>query len=209
MNIKDERDKKNITQKELADGIGITTRQLMRYENEGLTPKPIVSNAINSFIEKYDINSHGKNQKQIKSKNDTTKNITTNAGIPVYDIEFSLGFTEKIKDSPSVLGYINMEEFRGCDGIVRARGESMAKKINNGDWIGFKRIFDFDVINFGNPYGIVTKEMDMIKYIKKGTDKNSFLLQCENKDYQDFEILKSKILELYLIKTVMPIIAFM
>jgi transcriptional regulator with XRE-family HTH domain len=190
--IKIYRKDNSLSMEKFAEMVNVPKDRLYKWE-KGVTPYHTaevdnVLNFINGIIPK-----------------DTTLPFTP-VGIPVYDVEFSLGFTDIIKNNPNVSGYITLAEFKGCDAIVRAKGESMAKYINNNDWIGIKRIYDFDVLNYGNPYGIVTKEMNMIKYLKKGKKEDTYLLKCENENYDDFEIAKNKILELYLIKTIMPIL---
>jgi transcriptional regulator with XRE-family HTH domain len=200
INIKEIRLQKGLSQQQMADLIDVPKDRLAKWEQRNVVPK------VEDYekIKKLDMD----NFTQIESKSSESSNslLPIPEGVPVYDTEFSLGFNEKIKESPSILGYINLAAFKGCDAIVRAKGESMARYINNNDWIGIKRIYDFDVINYGNPYGIVTKELEMIKYLKKGKSPDTYLLKCENEKFEDFEIKKSKVLELYLIKTVMPIL---
>jgi transcriptional regulator with XRE-family HTH domain len=199
INIKELRVQKGLSQQQMADLIGVPKDRLAKWEQRNIVPKVEDYEKIKSLdMDKFT---------QSKSNHIEIASVLPHAsGVPVYDTEFSLGFNEKIKEIPNILGYINLPEFKGCDAIVRAKGESMAKYINNNDWIGIKRIYDFDVINYGNPYGIVTKELEMIKYLKKGKTADTYLLKCENENFEDFEIKKSKVLELYLIKTVMPIL---
>jgi transcriptional regulator with XRE-family HTH domain len=204
--LKKAREIKGFTQTELATKLGIGLRVYQNYES-GLFPK-YKANQIKEIDSILGTNVYPLiYEKDLHTTDDLETTLPfTPVGIPVYDVEFSLGFTDIIKNNPNVSGYITLAEFKGCDAIVRAKGESMAKYINNNDWIGIKRIYDFDVLNYGNPYGIVTKEMNMIKYLKKGKKEDTYLLKCENENYDDFEIAKNKILELYLIKTIMPIL---
>jgi hypothetical protein len=46
--------------------------------------------------------------------------------------------------------------------------------------------------------------MQLIKYIRKGT-KDTYLLKSQNANFDDFELPIKKVIELYLVKTVLKI----
>lgn len=126
-------------------------------------------------------------------------------GVPVYDIGFTSGFVELFKENkPLILGFLNTPEVVGSDMIVRANGSSMQNVIDDGDWVGLKRITDLEVISYGSIYGIITQDLQLLKYVCKSQKENNFLLKSENSKYQDFDLPIGKILELYIIKVVLP-----
>jgi transcriptional regulator with XRE-family HTH domain len=196
MEVKEIRIKSGLSQQELADATGIPRGRISQWELGNGSPKK----------EDYDILAKYFAKKGISISAQKTINNDATLGVPVYDIEFTAGFLESIRDkSPELVTYINMPEVQGCDYVIRAKGDSMANYINNQDWIGIKRVDDIEVLNYGQPYAIVTKDMLLIKYVRKSKLENNILLKSENANYDDFELPLKKVLELYLVKTVIPI----
>lgn len=107
-------------------------------------------------------------QKRFEQKN-TADSIVN---VPVYDIEFTAGFIEIINTGNNVVGYFNFTEFAGCDAVVRCRNNSMLGIINPNDFVGIRRITDFEDIELGAIYGIVTKNFALFKYIQKAGNNN-------------------------------------
>lgn len=100
-------------------------------------------------------------------------------GVPYYDIDFTASFVmveKSNKKEPT--SYINHPFFDGCDYVVRASGQSMAKAIAHGDAIGLIKIKNWmDFLPFGEIYAIVTNDdFRMIKVITKGETEDCFTL---------------------------------
>ena len=129
-------------------------------------------------------------------------------GVPVYDVEFTAGFAASMKEARETahpIAYLAIPEVIGCDAIVRARGESMCDFINPNDWVGIKQVFDFDVILWGNAYGVVTDELETFKYVRKGEKKGFITLRSHNHEqYEDMPLSIKKIDSLFLVKVVLP-----
>lgn len=202
------RKEKGLTQTQVANSLGIGLRMYQKIE-DGQFPKYKTDNikAIDEILDTklfellYEQNIH---VSEPQTKYNTASNDSQKL-VPVLDTEFSAGFVEQIRDKqPEILTYTNMPEVQGCDYIIRAKGDSMADYINNMDWIGIKMIHDKEVISYGNAYAIVTKDLQLIKYIRKGS-KGNYLLSSRNKDYDDFELPITKVLDLFIIKTVLKI----
>jgi len=126
-----------------------------------------------------------------------------NKGVPVYNLEFSAGLLPfggaDIDLENNILGYMNFPDLKGADAIVKVKGDSMQGYIENGDWIAIKKV-SADIINFGHAYAILTtSELPLIKFIRKGSNTNSVLLRSNNPEFEDFEILKSQISQLFMI----------
>ena len=128
-------------------------------------------------------------------------------GVPVYDVEFSAGavasFMETRGDVP-VIARLLIPEVSGCDAIIRARGDSMDDFIRAGDWIGIKQINDLELILWDYPYAITTDELELIKYLKKGSSSKEVILSSHNKRYSDVVLLRHKIRQLFIVKVVLP-----
>lgn len=156
------------------------------------------SNQKNELKEEYTV--EFRNQKAAE-----TPVVYETKGVPYYDVEFAAGFedfTQNQAINPSA--YVVHPFFNGCDYVIRASGQSMAKVIKHGDLIGITKVEDwFEFLPFGEIYAIVTKSnFRMIKVITQGKTADSFTLiskPSENKkdEFPPQEIKKSKILSIF------------
>lgn len=128
-----------------------------------------------------------------------------NTGVPYYDLDFTAGFlplennTQVAPDS-----YITHPFFKGCDYVVRASGQSMAKLISHGDAIGLIKVNNWnDFFPFGEIYAIVTKDgFRMIKVITKGETEETFTLiskptESKKDEFPPQQIKKKLILAIF------------
>jgi transcriptional regulator with XRE-family HTH domain len=129
-------------------------------------------------------------------------------GVPIYDAEFSMGTAKSLIEARAdvpIVGRLSLPEVAGCDAIIRgARGMSMSDFINEGDWVGLKKVIDMDFIFWDYPYGIVTDEIEVIKYIRRGSSNKEVVLASHNPAYSDVVLPKKKITHLFLVKVVLP-----
>ena len=92
-------------------------------------------------IEKF-FDSHNLENKQIENSHVLNEPAPEyQKGVPYYDVEFSAGFLEvENNQSAHPDSYISHPFFKGCDYVVRASGQSMAKVICHGDAIGLRKV---------------------------------------------------------------------
>lgn len=162
-----------LTIQNIIDGITKTPRKntLIKF-TEGID-KSIVGTQ-----NKYELN---ESQKRIVAE--TTDNYNT--GVPYYDVEFAAGFEDFSQNQAiNPTSYIKHPFFNGCDYVIRASGQSMAKVIHHGDAIGITRVTNWhEFLPFGEIYAIVTKDnFRMIKVITSGKDENHFTLISKPSD---------------------------
>jgi len=69
-----------------------------------------------------------------------------------------------------------------------------------GELIFCKKIIDLNSIVFGEAYVIVTAEHRMIRYVSRGSKKNTLKFTAVNKRFDWLELPIESIKELYLIK---------
>ncbi len=126
-------------------------------------------------------------------------------GVPYYDVDFTASFLE-VQNNQNINPdhYINHPFFRGCDYVVRASGQSMAKVIAHGDAIGLVELHNWrEFFPFGEIYAIVTKDnYRMIKIITKGETDDTYTLISKpsyNKrdEFPPQQIKKDSILHLF------------
>lgn len=121
-------------------------------------------------------------------------------GIPVYNMHFSAGFVKSYDGNNEPQSFINLPELEGCDCVVKTRGESMMPTLLDNQWIGIKRIVDKNAITYGAIYCVVTKDLEVVKYLRKSPDAKKLILKSDNERFDDVEINKEDIISLWLVK---------
>jgi phage repressor protein C with HTH and peptisase S24 domain len=125
--------------------------------------------------------------------------------IPFYNADFMAGksevFYEDGSDHPDY--YMDVPEFYGCIAF-RAFGDSMEPIIKSSSILfGSKMDEDWKhSLEYGQIYGITMNNgRRYLKYVRRAKEhKTMFLLKSANKEYDDFEIYKEKIKNLWLIQ---------
>lgn len=125
---------------------------------------------------------------------------TSSFAVPFYDIPVSAGPLGVLTYSEGAVkpdGYIDMEIFRRCDAILPVIGVSMEPEIHSGDLVGIRKLdsYNWEYLETGKVYMIVTTEDRMIKYINRADDSDYII--CSSPNYHDFKIRKDDILEIY------------
>ncbi len=125
---------------------------------------------------------------------------TSSFAVPFYDIPVSagpLGVLTYSKGAVKPDGYIDMEIFRRCDAILPVIGVSMEPEIHSGDLVGIRKLdsYNWEYLETGKVYMIVTTEDRMIKYINRADDSDYII--CSSPNYHDFKIRKADVLEIY------------
>lgn len=206
--IKRLRKERGLTQTELSIATGIPQGTLGRIEAKNEEVKKI--EVLNSLVKFFKIENSG--LPEIVSPN--SENITNvgNGGvirskslIPFYNSDFMAGksevFYEDGSDHPDY--YMDVPEFYGCIAF-RAFGDSMEPIIKSSSILfGIKEDDWMISLEYGQIYGITMKSgRRYLKYVRRSNDnpKTMFLLKSANLNYDDFEVEKSKIKNLWLIQ---------
>ncbi len=136
---------------------------------------------------------------EMYATNEPTPEISYTDGVPYYDEMFECGFNELIAPSSENPEYlIKMPGYERATLWCNASGASMEPEINNGDIIAMRRIEDFSFLTFGDIYGIITTNgLRTIKRIGKSTNPGCYRLIPTNKEYDEQDIPKDKIMIVY------------
>ena len=126
-------------------------------------------------------------------------------GTPYYDIDFTASFLEIGNNQQAEPNsYINHPFFLGCDYVVRASGQSMARVISHGDAIGLVKLNNwFEFLPFGEVYAIVTRDdYRMIKIITKGESDDGYTLiskptEDKKDEFPPQQIKKDSVLSIF------------
>lgn len=132
---------------------------------------------------------------------------TTGNGVPYFeDIEAScsiLSMNMDIAENPTF--YIDYEHFNDCNAYIPVVGDSMYPQYCSGEIVAVKRIYNFNVIQWGEAYLIVTNEnsnsLRTIKQIHYCEDQSQIILRASNPNFRgDTVINKEDIVSLFIIK---------
>lgn len=119
--------------------------------------------------------------------------ITENEGRPYYDIDFLGGYGDFL-DDPSSMPVAYMIDYPpyNKEGVfyTNVLGDSMAPEFNGGDLIALRAIETWrDFLLLGKVYAIVTLGgQRTIKRLRKGSDREHYLLEAANPSYESQEI---------------------
>ena len=179
VSLRKARKERKISQRELAEMLGVDERTIRNWENG----KPIPSTkmtAVDEFISKEPMKSYTE-------------------GIPYYNVDFEMGFDLMVNDQTSRPEYkINFMPYNNkCDAWCNARGNSMYPTIASGDIIALKEVKDFSFLISDEIYAIVTSNgLRTIKRLRDAGD--DFLLIPDNKkDFSEQRVNKHLITKVY------------
>lgn len=173
---------------------------------------PVTESILSKVYEQY---SDLKNEELTKEpKIIPIKNIN-NSGVPYYeDIEVTASIASSYNDFKEMpTFYIDYEHFNDCTAYVPIVGDSMYPAFCSGEIIAIKKIFNPDVILWGEAYFVVTNsnanDIKAAKLLFPNEDESKITLRSSNPNYKgDTPIYKKDILHLYLIKGKIQIIMY-
>jgi DNA-binding XRE family transcriptional regulator len=186
LELKSRRKEKKLTQDQLAELLGVDRRTIINYEKGEVIPESKVK-LIDIVLKDFENNNDNK------------------LGVPYYDVDFTASFVvveNSIQTQPT--SYISHPFFKGCDYVVRASGQSMAKVIAHGDAVGLKKLNNWrEFFPFGEVYAIVTNDdIRTIKVITKGETEDTYTLISKPTDgkkdeFPPQQIKRSSILSIF------------
>lgn len=166
------RNKLGLNQEDFGKLIGVSKNTVYNYENGSKIPESKIP-----ILRQFLISSKNETHGPSEVLNEPIEKY--NKGVPYYDVEFTAGFLE-VENNQSILpdSYISHPFFKGCDYVVRASGQSMAKVICHGDAIGLVKIKNWkEFFPYGEIYAIVTNDgFRMVKIITKGETDETYTL---------------------------------
>lgn len=128
-------------------------------------------------------------------------------GAKVYGLDVTAGNLgrERMFTDDLVIGSIDVPFINPDCSIVKVSGDSMKPVINNGDMIAIREIKNPSLIFWGQIYVVLLEDYRMVKYVRKHENPDRVILRSENKEYDDIEIEKRDICDLFIVENIIRI----
>ena len=81
----------------------------------------------------------------------------------------------------------------------------MTPVIGKGALIAIREIRNKNLIFWGHIYVVLLDDYRMVKYIRRHSDPSQVILRSENQQYDDIEVAKSDIRDLFLVENIIRI----
>ncbi len=128
-------------------------------------------------------------------------------GAKVYGLDVTAGnlARDRMFTDDLIIGSIDVPSINPDCSIVKVSGDSMKPIINNGDMIAIREIKNPDLIFWGQIYVVLLEDYRMVKYVRKHENPNRVILRSENVAYDDIEIEKRDICDLFIVENIIHI----
>lgn len=205
----------DITQNEFADRIGIDRSNFSKHINNKL---PISDSLINKIVVSLEISKSwlqsGQGEKSRRTNihtNSKTISLPSTAihtdgsrGAKVYDIDVTAGAIGRslMFSTDNLIGSIDVPFISKESSVVRVSGDSMQPVICNGDMVAIREVRNSNLIFWGQIYVILLDDYRMVKFIRKHSNTDMVILRSANPEYDDIEITKSEIRDLFVVENV-------
>lgn len=98
-------------------------------------------------------------------------------------------------------GFISFPGSQNCDFAIYVHGEAMRGAVCNGGAVAVKKVTNHNIIPYGHMYYIELTDYELVRYILKSPKEDHVILHAHNdEEYQDFEIPRSEIKNLYKVR---------
>ena len=188
--LRETRKKQKITQEELAQKLGVTRQTIVGYEKGEVIPETKIKLILSVL--------------GLGTEHSTPAEISRQPkGIAYYsDIDVTAGADDLFTDgSHTASRFIYIPEFEDCDNAFPLYGDSMYPKYQSGQVILCKEFKEWrDFVPFGEVFLVITDSLRMVKYVKKASSDEHYLLASENSHFESFEVPKNRIRRMFLVK---------
>ncbi|MBD5277500.1 MAG: LexA family transcriptional regulator [Bacteroides sp.] len=126
-------------------------------------------------------------------------------GAPVYDINVSAGSANLSREftDDRIVGFCQLPGLNPAYPLVRVRGNSMSPRLQDGSWVSIRPVSDTAPILWGQIYVVVLDDYRMIKYVRRHPDPSMIILHSDNPDYDDIEVPRSDVRDLFLVENIL------
>ena len=101
-----------------------------------------------------------------------------------------------------IVGVVDLPQLNRSCSIVRVNGDSMSPVIMNGGFIAIRPLVEKRNIFWGQIYVIVMEDYRMVKYLRRHPESDKVILHSANPSYDDMEVMREDIIDLYLVESI-------
>lgn len=125
-------------------------------------------------------------------------------GAPIYDVDFMAGYNELSRQltRDNIVGYMDFPRLDPKCVVVRVSGDSMTPVIPDGAMVAIRQVKPDGIISWGQIYAVQTEDYRLVKYLRKNKNERMVTLHSANPDYDDIDIPRKDIINLYVIDAV-------
>ena len=201
-----------VRQVQFAQRIGVDTSNLSKYLNAHM---PLSDSFLNRLVVNLGVSKEwlidgtdlpfGKTPVRL----DNAPGMPSNGGevgTPVYDVDATAGMASgrnELFATENIVGWVNLPNVSPHCRIVRVSGDSMAPVIMDGDFVAVREVSNPNQIYWGQIYIIQLDDFRLVKYLRRHTDPNMVVLRSENPNYDDMDVRRADIHEMFLVQHVL------
>lgn len=203
-----------MTQSQFAERIGVDPSNLSKHLSGRL---PISEGLLNRIVVEMGVSKQWLRDgtdvpfakpaiaNEIVAANPIVADSPAMSGVPVYDIDVTAGAAElsRMFTVDRIVGVVDLPQLSRDSRIVRVSGDSMEPTIRNGGYIAIRRLTQRQTIFWGQIYVVVLEDFRMVKFLRRHADNNMVVLHSANPDYDDMDIARSDILDLYVVENIL------
>lgn len=131
--------------------------------------------------------------------------VVEKRGIPVYDLDVTAGChpLDRLLTEDRVAGFVDLPRINRDSVIVRVSGDSMEPKIIDGGYVAIRPVKSVANIFWGQIYVIVMEDYRMVKILRRHpSNPDMVVLHSENPNYDDMDVNRGDIQNLFLVETI-------
>ena len=211
LDIYKERKKLGLTQSQFAEAIGVSYQSVQNWEKGGKIPEARMK-MIKSFIhtgnekkEDFDFDEEAlKKEGLLDMKTNAIQSEPQKVPTGFYhpNVSAAAGMDKEIVNDELDRIPVYLPNWEKGIAFINVYGDSMWPKYCSGEIIGIKEV-ELQYVNYGFAYVVILKDGQvLLKFIKKGSDKDSIILESENKFYEPKEYHLDQIKKVFIIKGV-------
>lgn len=128
-------------------------------------------------------------------------------GAPVYNLDVTAGYgaIDHSFENETIIGRLDLPSINPKYPIVQVSGESMAPRVANRSYVSIRPIAPESPIFWGQMYLVVMNDYRMVKVLRRHVDPSKVILHSYNPEYDDMEVDKKDICQLYMVDAVLNI----
>lgn len=200
--LKDKRLDAGFTQDYMAEQLGVSTRQYIKYESGEVDPKKshvlaieriLAGEKLVTFMDYRESRLHKKNGGDVDF-----------LGVPIFDVPIDASFLETFSDNKTALdpvGFLNIPKLKNCNFAAIVSGSSMYPIMKSGTIAACRVIETLDYFDEGEMYLIsTTNGFETVKYMQSGDNPNEIILIPHNEKIKRKVITKDMIIRVCIVE---------